>query len=284
MCTIMSMDATKFRANQEAVLKQIRTDFQGNGHGSSLILQGATEKDTSLARSLNVEHLIAMLVATEGWQRFWFHNRYATTTFKGLTGAHGFHARHGDKDYYVMHNGTFRHKEAEQFNVDSEWLASLTRRYGPEAALGVINKNEYFANCFLICPTEGEWYMSRASSGGLYTDGTGNFSTNQVLDITQVVPDRSLLKFNMTVARSYTTYNTGRSTYQGGGHSQTGNGSATPPATTTPPATSSSYTGPLALGPNQLTEGKWVKQGMLWKRKAGDVIYVTGKTPTDAAS
>ena len=260
-----------FRHNEEAIAAQIRSDARTNDDGSAVILMGKYNTDVTLLRTLNAEAIINLMISDDTWERAWIHNRMATTQFKGLPGAHGFDARYGGNDWYVMHNGRFVHQEANKFRVDSEWAADLVRKYGPLSSLKVIAENEHFANMFLICPTEGRWFVLRQTSGSLNTDGQGNYSTHK---ITGLIEDdvksgtQEEFKFDVTTKPFISRYNISH-------------GYVPPVLPEAEKKTGSSTTKGMESTTNRLnrvdTKGQvWERsrETGLWLRQEGETLYV----------
>lgn len=217
MCTILTFTKEKFRLHEDEILTQLTADAVGNDDGSSLILAGKYRTNITLLKTLDPEVIRNILVNEDSWQRAWVHNRMATTTFKGLMGAHGFHARSKGDDWYLMHNGRFSHKEAASFNVDSEWMMYLLERYGVQSAIKIVADNEYFANIFLVAPTEGKWYMMRTKSGALHTDGQGNYSTNKIVGVMETsVPDGEIVEHKFEIGTKPFVSRTAYTSYEGG--------------------------------------------------------------------
>lgn len=310
------MTATRevFDAHQADFLDQIYEDAEHNGHGFALVLAGERKDQVAVLRSLNIELIVAALTASD-WKRFWLHTRYATGAYRGLPGTHAFHARSEGVDWYVMHNGIIRHDEARQFNVDSEWIASMVRRYGVDAALFTTKANEPFANVFCIAPQAGQWYMLRSKTGSLYVSEDGeSYSTNKIEGvIDRVVPDSTWLVHEMKMAEAPvitrgSVY--GNGSYSSGGHgdhykgrSRKNKGSDAPSATvvarqnepappTLPPSPTSTgndrATGRVnaSLGFLASSSGRgnlgpdWIKTSRgVWVRQRGDVIYFNGVEP-----
>lgn len=314
MCTIMTATREVFDAHQADFLDQIYEDAEHNGHGFALVLAGERKDQVAVIRSLNIELIVAALTCSD-WKRFWLHTRFATGQYRGLPGTHAFHARSEGVDWYVMHNGIIRHDEARQFNVDSEWIASMVRRYGVDAALFTTKANEAFANVFVVAPQAGQWYMLRSKTGSLYVSEDGqSYSTNKIEGVIEkVVPDSTWLVHEMKMADAPvvtrgSVYGNG-SNYQTGSHGDHGKGrrgkskgsdaSATvvartnepaPPPVTTTTSTSDSgrATGRVnaTLGYLANTSGRgnlgpdWIKTSRgVWVRQRGDVIYFNGTEP-----
>lgn len=282
MCTIITASRELFAQHSKDFIDQIYDDAKHNPHGLALVLMGKTSLEITVLRTLSADAVVSALNNDKTWQRFWFHSRYATSSFKGIPGCHGFHARHGEQDWYVLHNGIIQHQESRKFNVDSEWLASMISRYGVAAAVGAVRTGESFVNAFFVNPTTGKWVMLRAKSGSLYQDGKGNFSTVKLKGIIEeLVKDETYLEFKETVETAY--YSTRGSVY--GRDTSTNTAPATTPTTHRNPGTTSieerkkraegMWSVLASIGPDWVQTAKGV-----WARKNGDVIEISGTKPT----
>lgn len=306
MCTIITADRAAFDKNMADFIDRIQDDAKYNGHGFSLILAGKRADEVSVMRALNVELVISALIGSD-WERFWFHSRHATGGTRGLSGCHAFHARHKGVDWYVMHNGVLRHPESNHFNVDSEWIASLITRYGPDAALHTVMKNESFANCFVVAPAEGKWYMLRVDTGSLNVSEDGqNYSTNKISGVIEkTVKEGTWLihKHELAAAPTATrgsVYGNGHGTYGGSYTSDLPKALPTPtpgvgastnlgstPTTTSRRSPNDRLLGTLAsLSTGTTLKGvgnkEWVKTGRgVWIRQCNDVLFFSGVEPND---
>lgn len=175
MCTIMTFDRKTFDENRDAIVKQLAEDVTRNNEGFSLILAGASNKEVSVLRSMTILPIVELICNSE-WKRFWLHCRFATTTAVGINQTHAFQGG----EWHVMHNGYIQHPKAGQFKVDSELIPKVISDYGVGAAIGLLLHQESFANVFLVNLYTGTWYVVRCSTGSLYTDGKGNYSTNKI--------------------------------------------------------------------------------------------------------
>lgn len=173
----MTIDREFYLANKVEVMAQIKEDWRSNPHGASLLLIGAASKDTSLIRSMNIDDvllLVELRFLNRTASRIFLHLRYATTGFIGLNGCHGFSAN----NYTVMHNGILKRKEADYHNVDSELIAQDIVIESKAYAIAQLQKHETYANVFIIDNDTGKYDVIRQSTGNLYTDGKGNYSSN----------------------------------------------------------------------------------------------------------
>lgn len=193
MCTLLTISRDIFEANYEYAIKHIRKDADGNSHGFGLLTLGDKEEESALIHTMSIEVVIAMLTADDKWKRMWLHSRYATGASINLFGCHPFSSvgegrkyygelETGDKQYIVMHNGVLSNKDSKNFFVDSMYIGTMLRMHGLDKTLEYL-KTETYANVFAVNPINGEWAMSRSSSGTLYTDGSGNYSTTPYSNI-----------------------------------------------------------------------------------------------------
>lgn len=177
MCTIMTIDRDFYLANRTEVVARIREDWRNNPHGASLLLIGEMAKDTSLIRSMSIDDILLLVelrFLNSTASRIFLHLRFATTGFIGLNGCHGFAAN----NYTVMHNGVLKRKEASYHNVDSELIAQDIVIESKAYAIAQLQKHETYANVFIIDNDTGKYDVIRQSTGSLYTDGKGNYSSN----------------------------------------------------------------------------------------------------------
>lgn len=171
MCTIMTI--TNELYDQQAVETIINDCIFGNDQGWCLIL---VDQDGNLKTKLNTMELepIWALLDYEEWHRMFLHARYATGgSSVTLANTHGWESN----GIHYMHNGTISSRQAEKLPVDSmqigKWL-EIDLCY----ALDRLN-DEYFANVFLIDEEDGQYWVHRSQHNTLFTDGKGNYSTNE---------------------------------------------------------------------------------------------------------
>jgi len=101
--------------------------------------------------------------------------RAATQGDVNIRNTHGWMTTAGTA---VMHNGVLFDQDSYRFNVDSELIVDWLEKFGTDFTLEML-LTENYANVFLI-ENLGDYYVSRTSGGSLFTDGRGNFATNQV--------------------------------------------------------------------------------------------------------
>lgn len=189
MCTLYTFDRKFYNENKSDVVQQIIEDSLYNSEGCSMLMLGSDETDSTLIRTMNVDLLLDVLETQFKdlkAQRCWIHLRMATTAFVGLNGCHGF----AGKNYSVFHNGVLARPESEKFNVDSELIAHDIQFSGIKRALDNLAYDTY-ANVLLVNNETGIYHVTRRTGGTLFTDGEGNYSTNELGAICQAVPDNS---------------------------------------------------------------------------------------------
>lgn len=175
MCTLMTFDFNKWVGQSIEITKQIEQDASWNADGWCLLLQHDLEI-VSRIQTMSVEPILTALNTME-WDRFFLHSRYATQGEPCIANTHGFEA----KGYYLMHNGTLQDGQAKQQVVDShqlrDWLnVSLNYMFGRLL-------DEPYANVFVVDSIGDSYYVSRSKHGSLFTDGNGNYSTNDIVGV-----------------------------------------------------------------------------------------------------
>jgi predicted glutamine amidotransferase len=193
MCTLLTISREIFESDYEYAIKHIRKDADGNSHGFGLLTLGDKEEESALIHTMSIEVVIAMLTADDKWKRMWLHSRYATGVSINLFGCHPFSSvgegrkyygelETGDKQFIAMHNGVLSNKDSKNFFVDSMYIGTMLRMHGLDKTLDYL-KTETYANVFMVNPINGEWAMSRSSSGTLYKDEHGNYATTPYSNI-----------------------------------------------------------------------------------------------------
>lgn len=205
MCTILTVSRKFFTTHEEETLRRINNDAISNDDGWSLITVGRRADEVTVLKSLYLDDILAVIKNNKSWRRFFLHSRMATTRALGLDACHAFSASNG---WFVMHNGSLSHKKARRFPVDSELIAALIKDYGPDTTTSFLRENESYANCFLVNPESGKYRIVRLTSGSLYTDGKGNYSSRDFADIKKAVPTKSYydhsIKLKIAPFRRYT--------------------------------------------------------------------------------
>lgn len=259
MCTIMTSTVEKFTEHETAFLGRIRADARTNDDGYSLLLVGEDQSKTQLSRSMDVESIIDIL-KVKRFKRFFLHSRMATTQYKGIDGCHGFIGAHDNKEWFVFHNGVFRHPHAAKHKVDSGWLASLVTQFGPTAALSVISNNESYANILLVSPQAELFHAMHQTSGTLYKDDAGSYSTNKMDGVIELpVKDREWLYHKMPCPKIHKSYS-----------GYTGAWRGKQEETTLPPALTTTTEEPT---------GEWKQISGIWRKKINDVTMVALRKP-----
>lgn len=176
MCSIITVKSGLVDLND--LVGYVEEACHDNPHGFSLII---ADNDTGLSqlRTFNME-LILNTIFEGDWDRLWFHARYATKGSIELKNTHGWLSQGG---IAVLHNGVLKDPDTLEHEVDSQlildWLDTLTTK-----ELMIRLKRESFANVFLVNTLLGSYSVSRSLVGTLFTDNLGNFSTNQIGNIT----------------------------------------------------------------------------------------------------
>lgn len=181
MCTMFTFSRAFYKANKNAIVDQVINDSFINSEGFSLLTVGEDEENTTLIRSMNIDFILDTLDSLmwgDTADRAWLHLRMATTAFVGVNGCHGF----AGNNYSVFHNGILSRPESERFNVDSELIANDLEVLGIDRALTNLAYDTY-ANVFIVNNKTGTYHVVRRSTGSLYTDGAGNYSSNPVAAI-----------------------------------------------------------------------------------------------------
>jgi hypothetical protein len=114
-----------------------------------------------------------------------------------------------------MHNGIISGGDAANFYVDSMYIPELLRLRGLAETLTYL-KSVSYANVFLVNPIDGRWAVSRTSSGTLFMDGKGNFSSNPLGPIKIPVPHKHAEQFHHTIKKPAITSWSGY--YRGGAY------------------------------------------------------------------
>lgn len=171
MCSIITIDNKAL--NPERLERYLIQETMRNDDGMSIILQDPDGKLTSL-KTFDLDTVLTLLDYSS-WTRMWLHMRAATQGEVNLRNVHGWMTTDGTA---VMHNGILSDKDAWDFNVDSELIVDWVEKFGVNFALDML-QTESYANVFLI-EQYGDYHVSRTKSGSLFTDGNGNFATNQV--------------------------------------------------------------------------------------------------------
>ena len=183
MCTIMTLSQYSYQDARTDVIQRIQTDSYSNDDGWNLILTAGTEIVTNL-KTLHLEPIFQALEYMP-WDRMFLHARYATQGESNIFNCHGFESN----GFLYMHNGTIRDKAAGLYPVDSlligDWL-QVDIDY-------TINKlfDEKFQNTFLLDANTAQYYVTRSEHNTLYTNGIGDYSTNEIGDINRPVDNYS---------------------------------------------------------------------------------------------
>lgn len=179
MCTILTVDYATFSANREAIIARIKSDAIRNCDGYSLVM---TRKEGSLSlNSMDINTVVATIDAIN-FERVWLHSRAATGTDIGVAYTHNFRTKDG---ILIQHNGIVGNPDG--LPVDSMRIAQLVDMLGLDHAIDFLSSSgETFFNTFFIEPEHGSYTVVRLSSGTLFMDGKGNYSTNPIDGIVNI--------------------------------------------------------------------------------------------------
>lgn len=178
MCTIMTF--TKDMLNDK-IYSRIIDDMKWNSDGFALILTDKYGELITCLRTMNEDAIISTLTAVD-FRRAFLHCRMATQGAPKLENVHGWYGG----GFYVMHNGILSDPEAKRYAVDSQMIMQKLKNSGMGRTLKWLRTQAY-QNCLLLDSKTNSYYVTRSTSGSLYTDGIGNFSTNRVGDIDKEV-------------------------------------------------------------------------------------------------
>lgn len=192
MCTILTVSNTT--VDIDSLVKHIESDGASNPHGFSLLMVTDNDKPM-IIRSMDLAPIIDA-VSFFKWKRIFLHTRYATQGGPKLQNTHGWNT----DGAFVFHNGFIRSGEADRFEVDSQaivhWLGKHTRR----KAIGKLLAENY-ANVMVVDTEENDYLIIRAKSGRLFTDGKGNYSTNELGPVKIPVKTKTCSDFKLGLKR-----------------------------------------------------------------------------------
>ena len=186
MCTILTISKDFWTNNHLEVVERIESDALFNRDGWSLVcLDDADTENDIQVNSMNVKVIVRTILdffdESSEYARVFLHARAATTEYRGIGFTHGFSDLNGR---IIMHNGIINNPE--HLAIDSYALTDL-----PFALSKMLkffeNRGDTYANCFIIDTVERDYTVLRLSTGSLYTDNQGNFSTNPVGSIEHAV-------------------------------------------------------------------------------------------------
>lgn len=183
MCTLLTIHRTLWDADPQAYARRIIQDSNVNSDGAALLL-GHADGTYSSVRSFSMDVMLGVLAGTDDWERMWLHQRWATQGAPSLENTHAFCS----KGVWYMHNGSLSQAPARQMPVDTMAIGKWIQDNVVYSRLA----SENYANVFLIAPHSGTYTVVRGGTGGtLFTDGQGNFSTNEVGPIKLPVQDKT---------------------------------------------------------------------------------------------
>ena len=186
----MTIDRNFWFSHKSEVIATILSDAAYNGDGWALVCidTDRPESDVRLA-TMQIGPILAMLdvffTQASSVGRMFLHARSATTRSVGIAYNHDFTDGNGT---LIMHNGVIANGAmlaVDSFNLgmnipveDADYLLTQLRTTG-----------ETFANVFLIHPEQATYSVVRLTTGRLYSDGKGNYSTNSMAGIKSLVPE-----------------------------------------------------------------------------------------------
>lgn len=183
MCTIMTFSRDMFLTDKHLFIARILKDSTYNCDGWNLVAVDPADGENNII--LSTMKVTPILTALEAFMlsagehgRVWIHSRAATTDYVGVEFNHGFSNYNG---ILVQHNGIVTNYR--RLAVDSYNLTDYTLTNADTLSNELHDMQEFFANIFLIRPLLKTYGVVRQSSGSLYTDGEGNYSTNTVAGI-----------------------------------------------------------------------------------------------------
>jgi hypothetical protein len=198
MCTIYTFDKQTYKDYKKDLETVITLDNAYNNDGLSLVcLDPSNESNDLVIKTFNLGWVLFALddfmtvCGPEG--RVWLHQRAATGFNVNLGTVHGFTDRLGN---ILMHNGILQHSSRSLYTVDSfSLIDTLPTNSALASLMALARMNEHFANIFIIRPSDYTYGVIRRTTGRLYTDGEGNYSTNPVGKIDKPVPEDTAADF-----------------------------------------------------------------------------------------
>lgn len=196
MCTIITVSQDFWQSNSKAIVSRILIDAKTNSEGWCLVgIDTRTPENDIRFNSMRINLIPEMIKDffnhASNEARVFLHARAATTRNVGLSFTHGFTDRDGR---IIMHNGIIGN--LDYMAVDSFNLAYNYDLSSADTLLSSLKTNkESFANIFVIDPAMGIYQVVRMSTGSLYTDGEGNYSTHPIGSIAAPVATHSASEY-----------------------------------------------------------------------------------------
>jgi len=181
MCTIFTVDKKKYDDMGTAtVTSRILVDAMSNDDGGSLVfLDPKSPHNNTIFRTMNayllVDFITQVMLTASAEARMFVHLRAATTWNTGVSYTHGFDDMNG---VVYMHNGILSNPKG--YTVDSFKLIAIGATTANELWTELFTANERFANIFRIDTDNYKYAVVRMTTGSLYSDGKGNYSTNKI--------------------------------------------------------------------------------------------------------
>lgn len=192
MCTLLTIDKQTYSKMRKSVLKRIVADARFNSDGGSLVfLDPMQPNNNTVFRSMSLGLLTStvktLMQGASDHARLFVHMRAATTAMIGVGFTHAFDDMNGT---IYMHNGVISNPNWT-YAVDSFRLVTMGEP--GEMFKQLLGEGETFANIFVIDTLGYKYSVLRLSTGSLFTDGQGNYATNECGRINQPVPRISLI-------------------------------------------------------------------------------------------
>ena len=187
MCSILTVSKQFWDTSSIEVIDRIERDSLVNSDGFALLaLDSCLEHLNVRLQSMNIQVILTVMQdffnQCSEYGRVFLHSRMATTGYVGIAYNHGFDNFRGK---VIMHNGILSH--GRNYTVDSFALVQAPLDTAETLMEYLIDRNENYANIFVVDTELYTYSMVRSLTGSLYTDGEGNYSTNQLADICQPV-------------------------------------------------------------------------------------------------
>jgi len=182
MCTIITVNTVT-----ADLLDRVRADAIGNPDGIAIVAYFGNGVDSfEVYKTVDTTRAVDYLSSLgTNLVRVWVHLRHGTTSATGVAGCHFW----GSGEYLYCHNGILSSAKARQYDVDSQLIGDLLKLGKGSDSLGALLSamKENFANVFTINTVACDYTVIRQTSGSLFTDNVGNFSTVSFGSITTPV-------------------------------------------------------------------------------------------------
>ena len=176
MCQIHVVKRTSFMVGEQWV-NHLRSGASFNSDGFAALLIDFKTGEHSLIRSMKWDVIEAAMLMDDDWTLAIIHQRFTT---QGEVRLHNTHLWEEGNRYYC-HNGVLSSKEANKYNVDSQLIGEHLRNTLWEAL--EFCQSEKYANVIVVDFDTSKYTISRSRTGSLYTDGSGQYSSNKLTGI-----------------------------------------------------------------------------------------------------